>query len=292
VRLLCTVRGCREPLERDERRLVCPRGHSYDVARSGYVNLLQPQDRRSAHPGDRRDAAEARRRLYDAGHGAPLVAELLRQLDACPALARPRVLDLGCGEGSLLAALGAARALASCGIDLSRPAIELAARRSPAVTWVIANVDRFVPVASGEADVALLVSAHADPRELHRVLASEGRLIVVTPATDDLGELRAAVLGEATVRTRMERALVELAPAFEVEARTAVRHRVVLDAALARDALAATYRGARRSQQERLAALAGGAVTMSFDVARLRPRTYSPRKVLAGATESARRTGT
>src|SRR5205823_563284 len=53
VVLLCTVRGCREPLRRDDRRYVCARGHSFDLAKSGYLNLLQAQDRRSASPGDR-----------------------------------------------------------------------------------------------------------------------------------------------------------------------------------------------------------------------------------------------
>ena len=52
VRLLCTVRHCRLPLVREERRLVCANRHSFDVARSGYVNLLQPQDKRSKNPGD------------------------------------------------------------------------------------------------------------------------------------------------------------------------------------------------------------------------------------------------
>ena len=44
--LACSVRGCGRPLEKNDRALVCARGHSYDIARSGYVNLLQPQDRR------------------------------------------------------------------------------------------------------------------------------------------------------------------------------------------------------------------------------------------------------
>ena len=43
--LLCPVRNCHLPLARDGRRLVCAGGHSFDVARSGYVNLLQPQDK-------------------------------------------------------------------------------------------------------------------------------------------------------------------------------------------------------------------------------------------------------
>src|SRR5215475_14241372 len=100
--LLCPVRGCHLALNRADRRDVCARGHSFDVARSGYVNLLQPQDRRSRNPGDTADAIAARRRVHDSGVTAPLV-------DAIAELAAPTpndtVLDTGCGEGSVLGAL-------------------------------------------------------------------------------------------------------------------------------------------------------------------------------------------
>jgi len=81
--MLCTVRTCHEPLAREERRMVCPRGHSFDVARSGYVNLLQPQERRSKQPGDSDEAVAARRRLHDRGVTLPLfdaVAEMGERL--------------------------------------------------------------------------------------------------------------------------------------------------------------------------------------------------------------------
>ena len=70
--LACTVRGCAEPLKVDANRLVCAHGHAFDLARTGYANLLQPQDRKSVDAGDSRDAVAARRRLADAGVGAPL----------------------------------------------------------------------------------------------------------------------------------------------------------------------------------------------------------------------------
>jgi 23S rRNA (guanine745-N1)-methyltransferase len=65
--LLCAVRACHLPLVRDDRRLLCGRAHSFDVARSGYVNLLQPQDPRSRQLGDTKAAVSARRRLHDLG---------------------------------------------------------------------------------------------------------------------------------------------------------------------------------------------------------------------------------
>jgi 23S rRNA (guanine745-N1)-methyltransferase len=271
VTLLCPVRGCGQSLARGERTLTCSRGHAFDVARSGYLNLLQPQDRRSATPGDRKEAAAARRRLYAAGHGQPLLAALRAQFDACGLPERAAVLDVGCGEGSLLGALAAERPLEAHGLDLSVAAIDLAARRFPGITWVVANADRLLPYADGSFDVVMVLSARLDTAELRRVIAPAGRLLVATPAPDDLVELRGALLGEPLERDRLSRALATLAPAFTLEARAEARHLATLDAAAVRDVLAATYRGARRSQQARLEGLGAMRVTMSHDLARLRP---------------------
>src|SRR5512135_2861451 len=100
--LLCPIQGCRMPLVREEQRLVCPRGHSFDVARSGYINLLQPQERRSKHPGDTVAAVAARRRLHDRGVNDPLLRAIAEMLAARPS---DLVLDAGCGDGFYLGSL-------------------------------------------------------------------------------------------------------------------------------------------------------------------------------------------
>src|SRR3954471_76553 len=116
VSLLCTVRTCHQPLAREERRVVCPRGHSFDVARSGYINLLQPQDRRSKQPGDTAEAVAARRRLHDRGfteHQRLAIAEVL---NATP---DDVVLDAGCGDGFYLGTLQQETGFQAHGIDIS-----------------------------------------------------------------------------------------------------------------------------------------------------------------------------
>jgi 23S rRNA (guanine745-N1)-methyltransferase len=275
VTLICPVRHCGAPLERRERSLVCLQGHSFDLARSGYCNLLQPQDRRSKNPGDSRAAAEARRRLLDAGYGAALLAALKEEVAAL----RPgaAVFDIGCGEGHYLGSLASGGGLEAHGLDLSVPAVELAARRYPGITWVVANADRFLPYAAGSFDLVLSLDARLSAGEIRRVMAPEGRLLVAVPAPDDLVELRAAVLGEGVLRDRLERAAELLAPDFVMEDRRTVRQTARLDAAALRDALAATYRGARQSQQARLDGVAEMAVTLAHDLARFRFRdTIAP----------------
>src|SRR5258707_14594082 len=124
--LLCPVRSCHMALVREERRLVCSRRHSFDVARTGYVNLLQPQERRSNQPGDTAAAVEARRRLHDRGVTGPLL-HAIAEISA----ARPSdiVLDAGCGDGFYLGALARQTGCSAHGVDISVPAIDAAARR-------------------------------------------------------------------------------------------------------------------------------------------------------------------
>ena len=76
IALSCPVRGCGQPLAREERTLRCKAGHAHDVSKHGHVNLLQPQDKRSTDPGDRKDAVLARRRTAERG----LTRDLVRRL--------------------------------------------------------------------------------------------------------------------------------------------------------------------------------------------------------------------
>ncbi|MEV4690252.1 putative RNA methyltransferase [Micromonospora echinospora] len=75
TRLRCPV--CAEPLTGTTagttRALRCPRGHSFDTARQGYVNLLAG---RSPHTGDSADMVAARADFLAAGHYDTVAAAL------------------------------------------------------------------------------------------------------------------------------------------------------------------------------------------------------------------------
>ena len=264
--LACTVRGCARPLTRHDRAYACARGHSFDIARSGYLNLLQPQDRRSRAPGDAAAALDARARILAAGIGA-------RNLDAIVAQAAALlagrgdgiVLDLGCGTGEALERTVAASGSHGIGIDISVDAIERAARRVPALTWVVANADRRLPLVDASIALALSVNARRNAAESARALMPGGSLLVVVPAPDDLIELRALVQGEGVARERADAVVQEHAPFFTLVTRDTVREQHALQARALHDLLAGTYRGARRSQQ-RHDELDTLAVTLAADV--------------------------
>lgn len=264
--LACSVRGCAEALARDGARWTCTKGHSFDIARSGYLSLLQPQDRRSLEAGDSRETVDARRALLDSGFGRELARTLIEFASASGAGRGGIALDLGCGDGHYLAALAAALDARALGIDLSPHAAERCARRHPQHTWLVANADRHLPILAASIDLALSIDGRRPRDELARVLAPGGRLIVAVPAPDDLEELRGEVLAETTELDRVPRVLAELEARFEPSGRSHARQRVRLDrTGLAQLALA-TYRCARQRERERLDRLDTLEVTSSHDL--------------------------
>lgn len=265
IRLACSVRECAGVLRFEGSRAVCERGHSFDRARSGYWNLLQPHDRRSLAAGDSRETALARRRLHARGLQEPLARALVERLKPHVGARATRALDLGCGEGSLCAQLARELELELVGLDLSAHAIELAARAAPQHTWIVANADRRLPIVDTELDLVLSITGRRPAAEIARVLAPRGWLAVVVPAPDDLAELREVLSGSAH-ELAPARSLGDEFPGFELRESLDVRSPLELDAAGIADVCAISYRGARERERERLAGLASLRVTASWRV--------------------------
>jgi 23S rRNA (guanine745-N1)-methyltransferase len=183
--LICPV--CSAPLEPHSRTFVCSAGHSFDLAKEGYLNLLLSHQRRSAHPGDDGDMVQARRRFFDSGAFDPLKTLLTRSAVGD----RPgplSILDCGCGEGSLSGRLSANHRL--FGIDISKEAVRCAARGFRTATWIVANGMRTLPLAGRSMDVILSVLAPRNPEEFLRILKPDGKLLLVVPGPNHLIELR------------------------------------------------------------------------------------------------------
>ena len=255
--LLCPVRRCHLELLRQKRRLLCPRGHSFDIARSGYINLLQPQERRSKHPGDSVAAVAARRRLQDQGVTQPLLRAIAEMLAARPS---DVVLDAGCGDGFYLGSMARKTGFDAHGLDISTPAVEAAARRYPECEWIVANADRFLPYAAGTFSLVLSITARMNAVEFRRVLRDDGSLLVALPASQDLIELRGAG------RDRVARTVETFAPHFTLLDQRRVATSADLDAAAVRDVLVSIYRPMRSQPAQAMR------VTFSLDLLRFRPK--------------------
>ena len=208
--LRCPI--CSADLELDHAVVRCATGHSFDVARQGYVSLLPGTPR--AGSGDNAQMVAARERFLGAGHFEPLAAALL---EAAEASGDGCVLDLGAGVGWQLArVLDAQPDRQGVALDVSRPALQRAARAHPRIGAVGCDIWGALPVRSGAAALVVNVFAPRNGEEIARVMASPGLLVVVTPTQRHLEELTGP-LGLLSVDSRkLERLERELGPWLEL----------------------------------------------------------------------------
>ncbi len=183
--LLCPV--CGGALSERDRSLRCEKGHCFDLAKEGYVNLLTGS-RPGDATGDSREAARFRRDFLNRGWYAPLRDALRARF----AGRSGRLLDLCCGEGYYTAALGSLPGLEVWGFDLAREMVRLAAKRNAGLGLFVANMAR-LPVQSAAFDWATLLFAPFLEPELVRVLKPGGQFTVVVPGRRHLYGLKEAV---------------------------------------------------------------------------------------------------
>jgi 23S rRNA (guanine745-N1)-methyltransferase len=284
--LRCPV--CADPLAAvggpGPRALRCARGHSFDVARQGYVHLSA----RAAHPGDTADMVAARAEFLATGHfdflSAALADAAATAIDgpAAPGSgAGPLVVDAGAGTGRHLAAvLDAMPGALGLALDTSKPALRRAARAHSRAGAVLCDTWRRLPLAGGAAAVVLNVFAPRNGAEFRRVLRPDGLLLVVTPEVDHLAELVAALSLLRVDPEKPARLAAALGDGFVEGARTVHRRMMELSRT---DVLALVGMGpsAWHAEPAGLADRVGRlppttSVTASTVITRYRPRTDRP----------------
>lgn len=165
--------------------------HSFDLARSGYVNLY-----RSNHPGhgDNKTMVQARTRFLESG-AYGFLRERLREFTE---MYRPETLaDLACGEGYYTRQLAAPD---KCGIDLSKDALNHAAKADKKTRYLLASIFS-LPLEDEAVDFVLTCFAPFAKDEIERVLKPGGHFLFVTPGEDHLLEMK-QVLYEHPYRNR------------------------------------------------------------------------------------------
>jgi 23S rRNA (guanine745-N1)-methyltransferase len=251
--LACPI--CRAPLTRTSSTLICAQRHTFDVAREGYVNLFPAHHRQSRSPGDDERMVAARRRFLDAGHFAPLRAELAATLTTACARGITNAVDLGCGEGYFTDAV-ASVCVHTYGIDVSKAAIRAAAKRYPSTTFVVAS-SRRLPLVDGAFDAATAILAPIDP-DVVRVLANSGVVARVSPGPDHLRALRDLAYSQA----RSHRRATTQLPGVEHESERLVRFTFDTDRNARADLIAMTPILHRTREDQRERALAPERLTI------------------------------
>ena len=215
---------CEGELAEADGTLRCPEGHSFDIARQGYVNLV---------PGraDTAEMVDARDAFLRAGHFRPLAAALAEDARSAAGAAGPAgaVIDLGAGTGHHLAAvldaLPGARGIA---IDASAAALRRAARSHERATAVGADVWKPLPLRDGIATIVLSVFAPRNASEMARIIAPSGVVIAVTPTTRHLHELVGPLGLHSVPDDKEDRLDAQLASQLTLTGRRTVEHAMFL----------------------------------------------------------------
>ncbi|NYE94281.1 23S rRNA (guanine745-N1)-methyltransferase [Psychromicrobium silvestre] len=283
--LICPV--CAEQFTAEQQGtpgLLCGSGHRFDFSRHGYLNLLSGN--RSKATPETATMIGARSRFLEAGHFAGLARVLSRVASrlAPQRRADSLILEAGVGTGYYLkAVLEDAPAVAALGLDLSPEALRRAARALPGTLQVVWDLWRPLPLAAKVADVVLVVFAPRNAAEYHRVLRSDGVLLVVTPLPEHLSGLP-QIAGRLGQQQDKQAALHHgLSEHFELIEESELRTELLLSAQAAEDLIMMGPSGHHLATDNLSAALdqAEYRVQEAFQISAFRPiRLPAQRPVL------------
>lgn len=190
---ICPV--CGEKLDISGKSYICPNRHTFDMAKSGYVNLLPTNNSGSVH-GDNKLMLRARREFLEKGYYKPLCDAVCKVVSKyCGE--KSIILDAGCGEGYYTTAVKAIFdqseiAVEMYGIDISKDAVDMAAKRKSGVNFAAASVFH-IPVQSYTCDIVLTMFAPYCGEEYGRVLKNGGIMVMAIPSENHLWELKSKI---------------------------------------------------------------------------------------------------
>ena len=184
---------CRQALVAgSEQALCCGAGHSFDVAKQGYVNLLLAHQSRSRVPGDSPAMLASRARFFSTSaydFFAEAIAGLLTNYQTPGSL----ILDVGCGEGyyleQCLARVPDLSPEQLWGLDIAKEAAKLAAQRKTGAQICVA-ASRALPFFDQSFDQVVSIFSPYDLAEIERVLSPGGVFHLAGPAPDHLQALK------------------------------------------------------------------------------------------------------
>jgi len=189
---------CRYELFVDERSLICPHGHRFDLSKHGYVHLCL----QAAGTKYDKSMFAARRMLSQTGLFEPLAeaiaTRIVKDLEPRAEHDTLKILDAGCGEGWHLERIhslvrqNAAQPTLGIGIDLAKEGVTSAAKSYKELLWCVGDLAN-PPLVSQQFNVILNILSPANYDAFHRLLCEGGIVIKVIPDRYYLRELREAL---------------------------------------------------------------------------------------------------
>lgn len=182
MRFLCP--NCKQFLTKIDNTYKCPNGHSFDISKEGYTNLIISNAKKTNNPGDNKEMCLARKDFLNAGYYKGLSDEINAIIHKKHA---QNIIDVGCCEGYYTHILDKYLLYPHTivGIDISKDSIKLASKKQDNCSYIVGSV-KDIPVEDNSVDVIINNFAPHNIPEFCRVLKDDGILIKVTPAKEHL----------------------------------------------------------------------------------------------------------
>lgn len=183
---LCPI--CKNELQKSNNSLRCINNHCYDIASSGYVNLLNPGKRNNAKSGDSKEMVRARSNFFASGVYSPISNMLC---DIVNPLSKEVIVDAGCGEGYYTCNVAKSNTESIVlGFDVTKFGCEHGSKVAKRenllnVFFSVGNIFE-LPLKGSFADIVINAFAPVASDEFLRVLKSGGHLIVLSAGVDHL----------------------------------------------------------------------------------------------------------
>ena len=179
--MICPV--CKNELIIENKCYKCNNGHSYDIAKEGYINLLLNR----TMAGDDKTLVNGRINFLKQGYYEPLKQFLENLLADFSPEKSQKLLDMGCGTGYYTQ--GFANYCQTFGLDISKNAIKYASKHDKNTTYIIAS-NKSVPFLDNYFDILVHIFSPFFENEDNRLLKNDGLLILVEPGPKHLIELK------------------------------------------------------------------------------------------------------
>lgn len=176
---------CKKKLIKNNNTYQCENHHSYDISKSGYLNLLL----NGKNSGDNKDMINARNQFLNKNYYLPLkekIDEIIKSLNV------KKIIDIGCGEGYF--DKGIANLI---GVDISKEAILKASKNNKNGFYVVASGFN-LPFSDNEFDLIINIFAPHDEDEFTRVCNKY--ILKVVPNKNHLIELKKILYNDVHIK--------------------------------------------------------------------------------------------
>ncbi len=187
---LCPI--CKAELTKHEKSLKCPINHSFDFAKSGYINLLNPGKKNNAKAGDSKEMIDARTSFFKCDAYKPIsdkLSEIISNVN------NSIIVDAGCGEGYYTKNLAKTHTESAVfGFDMSKFGCEHGAKEAKRegltnLHYAVSNVFD-LPLPNDSVDIVTSLFAPVAHEENARLLKTGGHMIVVSAGIEHLNGLK------------------------------------------------------------------------------------------------------